>query len=152
MDSSGRGNRYKSPPNAATFIKGKNTMSDVFASTLFVFAVYCAWAIAVYKKPQTVTATEPEAQPIDYFPEVDDDDFVPTPEIEQPAEWEKEFEPQPVISIVERRPVAAMTVPQTKSPTDLAGLGVRDLYKIASQQGIKGYKKLSKNQLLDLLQ
>jgi len=107
------------------------------ACIVFVFAVYCLWAIAVYKKPQTVTATEPECRPIDYFPEIDDE---PQPE------------PQPVISIVERRPVAAMTVPQTKSPAKLAGLGVRDLYKIASQQGIKGYKKLSKKQLLDLLQ
>lgn len=111
-------------------------MSDVFASTLFVFVVYCAWAIAVYKKPQTVTATEPECRPIDYFPEIDE----PQPE------------PQPVISIVERRPVAAFVPNPAKNPTNLAGLGVRDLYKIASQQGIKGYKKLSKKQLLDLLQ
>lgn len=129
-------------------------MSDLFATSLFVFAIYCAWAIAVYKpRPATI---QPESQPIQYFPEVED------------TEEETAPESAPIV-IVEPLPVAAFKAP-TKTKKAIANLiveeatkadivrpnydamGVRELYKIASAQGIKGYKKLSKANLIALLQ
>lgn len=107
-------------------------MSDIFASTLFVFVVYCAWAIAIHQPRPAI-----ESQPINYFPE----------EVEE----ETEPEPQPIV-IVERRPIAAFTVPVATVPSvDLSALGVRDLYKLAADAGHKNVKKMSKAALIELL-
>lgn len=114
-------------------------MSDLFATIIFVFAIYCAYCCAIHQ-PRPVTDTEPEAQPINYFPDVEEDD--------EPTEPQPK--PQP-IAIVERRPVAALTIPQSPAKRDLSGLGVRELYRLASQRGIKGYKKLSKTKLVSIL-
>jgi hypothetical protein len=96
--------------------------------------------VAIAYQPRPVTDTEPEAQPINYFPDVEEDD--------EPTEPQPK--PQP-IAIVERRPVAALTIPQAPAKRDLSGLGVRELYRLASQRGIKGYKKLSKTKLVSIL-
>ena len=110
-------------------------MSDIFASTLFVIAIYCLWAIAVYK-PQP--ATDPE-QPIDYFPEVEE---------------ETDPEPKPII-ITERRPVAAFTAPQAPA-VNLNDLSIRQLKAMAQERtgtpnAIKGYSRLTKTQLIAAL-
>lgn len=120
-------------------------MSDLFATIIFVFAIYCAWAIAAYQPRPTI---EPEAEPVNYFPEVEDD---PTPEPSQ-------------ITITQLRPVAAYTAPKSIADLiqeeaikadivrpDYSEMGVRELYKIAAKQGIKGYKKFSKAKLISLL-
>lgn len=108
-------------------------MSDIFASVLFVFFIYCAYCVAIYKpKPQPVTVPDPE-QPIDYFPEIDE---------------ETDPEPQP-IAIVERRPVAAFTAPAV----NLNDLSIRQLKALAKERtgtpnAIKGYSRLTRKQLI----
>jgi hypothetical protein len=94
--------------------------------------------VAIAYKPRTTapTVVEDTAQPIEYFPEVEE---------------ETEPDPQPIV-IVEPMPVAAFTAPFATVPAvDLSSLGVRELYKLASQRGIKGYKKISKAKLITLL-
>ena len=116
---------------------GKNKMSDLFASVLFVFFIYCSYCIAVYK-PQPQPATDPE-QPIDYFPEVEE---------------ETDPEPKPII-ITERRPVAAFTAPQAPA-VNLNDLSIRQLKAMAQERtgtpnAIKGYSRLTKTQLIAAL-
>lgn len=114
-------------------------MSDIFASVLFVFFVYCSYCIAVYK-PQP--ATDPE-QPINYFPEV-----------EEETDPEPQPEPKP-ITIVERRPVAAFTAPQAPA-VNLNDLSIRQLKAMAQERtgtpnAVKGYSRLTKTQLIAAL-
>jgi len=132
------------------YITTGKKMSDIFASTLFVIAIYCLWAIAVYK-PQPQPATDPE-QPIDYFPEVED---LPQ-ELEADLYNDPALEPQPEpITIVERRPVAAFTVPQPPA-VNLNDLSIRQLKAMAQERtgtpnAIKGYSRLTKTQLIAAL-
>lgn len=114
-------------------------MSDVFATIIFVFAIYCAWAIAAYKRPATAPATNPET-PIDYFPEVEDD---PTPEPRQ-------------ITIVEPLPTAAFKAPKQSATVPLQQLSIRQLKAMAKERtgtpnAIKGYSRLTKAQLIAAL-
>lgn len=111
-------------------------MSDLFASVLFVFFIYCAYCVAIYK-PQPATVPDSE-QPINYFPEVKE-------------ETDPEPQPQPKpITIVEPLPQAAFTAP------NLNDLSIRQLKALAKERtgtpnAIKGYSRLTKPQLIAAL-
>ncbi|MBE9194215.1 Rho termination factor N-terminal domain-containing protein [Synechocystis sp. LEGE 06083] len=98
-------------------------------------------------QPSKTTATDPVTEPVDYFPEVEE--VAP----ETPAQHEPKAIAATALTTVEPmatakpEPVQSFTV----ATPDLSKMGVRDLYKLASKAGIKGYKKLSKPQLIQAL-
>jgi hypothetical protein len=100
--------------------------------------------VAIANCPNKTTATEQSA-PIDYFPELEET-------------TEPQAEPvtvaQPAIAATALSPVKiAMAQPEPVEGfrPDLSKMGVRQLYRLASDAGIKGYKKLSKAQLVEAL-
>ena len=115
-------------------------MSDLFASTIAVFAVYCLYCISVYKpRPATI---EPESQPIQYFPEVEE------------AEEETAPEPTPIL-IVERRPAYCFVAPSVPS-VDYSTMSIRELKESAkaltgTPNAIAKYSRLNRQQLIEAL-
>jgi hypothetical protein len=118
--------------------------------------------VAIAYQPR---ATEEDAQPIEYFPKIEeemDEAVFPTEDAIAVEDWDAiaQYDPQfcgmtaenVKKVIVERRPVAAFTAPVATAPTvDLSALGVREIYKLAAAAKIKGYKKISKAKLIALL-
>jgi hypothetical protein len=115
-------------------------MSDLFASTIAVFAVYCLYCISIYQpRPASI---KPESQPIQYFPEVED------------TEEETATEPTPIL-IVERRPVAAFTIPSAPA-VDYSTMSIRQLKESAkaltgTPKAIKKYSRMTRELLLQEL-
>ena len=96
-------------------------------------------------QPTKKTATDPASVAIDYFPEVEET-TEPEPVV-MPAQLAIAATALSTVAPVvtaKPEPVEVFTMPTV----DLSALGVRDLYKLASKAGIKGYKKLSKGALI----
>lgn len=120
---------------------------------------YIALIGLLQPKKKTVAPIADSTAPIDYFPEVKET----TEPLAQPepkakstlASLIKEEVAKPaVLAPTALCPVTIATAPaqpiQGFTP-DLSKMGVRDLYRLASNAGIKGYKKLSKAQLVQAL-
>jgi hypothetical protein len=113
---------------------------------LIVAIVLYVAIVAIAYCPKT-TATDPVTAPIDYFPEVEaTTEPEPVEMPVQPAIAATALSTVPTMATAQPEPVQSFTV-----ATDLSRLGVRDLYKLASKSGIKGYKKLSKGALIQAL-
>jgi len=127
-------------PTVATLLKEIKTMSDLFASTIAVFAVYCLYCISIYQpRPATI---ETESQPIQYFPEVEE------------TEEETSPEPTPIV-IVERRPVAAFVAPSTPD-VDYSTMSIRELKSecqklTGTDRAVAKYSRLNRQQLIEAL-
>jgi hypothetical protein len=114
---------------------------------LIVAIVLYVAIVAIAYRPKT-TATDPVTAPIDYFPEVEEATTEPEPVAmpDQPAIAATVLSTVPTMATAQPDPVQSFTV-----ANDLSRLGVRQLYKLASKAGIKGYKKLSKGALIQAL-
>jgi hypothetical protein len=113
---------------------------------LIVAIVLYVAIVAIAYCPNKTTATDP-AVPIDYFPEVEETtETKPVAMPVQPAIAATTLSTVSPLATAQPDPVQSFTV-----ATDLSRLGVRDLYKLASKAGIKGYKKLSKGALIQAL-
>jgi hypothetical protein len=84
---------------------------------------------------------------VDYFPEVEEVTSEPVAMPVQGAIAATALTTVAPMSTAQPEPVQSFTV----ATCDLSKMGVRDLYKLASKAGIKGYKKLSKPQLIQAL-
>jgi hypothetical protein len=110
-------------------------------------------------------ATEPQAkaEPVTVAPEMTWEEMLVDSRTVEFLERMADFmeskieEVQPAIAATALCPVAPMATAQPEPvqnftvANDLSRLGVRDLYKLASKAGIKGYKKLSKGALIQAL-
>ncbi|MBE9242689.1 hypothetical protein [Synechocystis salina] len=115
-------------------------MENLIVAILLYVAI-----VAIAYRPKTA-ATDPAA-PIDYFPEVEaTTEPEPVAMPVQPAIAATALTTVPTMATAQPDPVQSFTV-----ANDLSRLGVRDLYKLASKAGIKGYKKLTKPQLVQAL-
>lgn len=122
--------------------------------------------VAIAYCPNKTAAIDPVAVPINYFPDVEKvteavpvDDAVLNAIAIAPAKATKttkatlstlikeELSKPAIVATVQLDPVQSFTI----AKPDLSKMGVRDLYKLASQAGIQGYKKLTKPQLIAAL-
>ena len=142
-------------------------MSDLFASTIAVFAVYCLYCISIYQpRPATI---EPESQPINYFPEIDEsiideavfptEDAIAVEDWESIAKYDDQFNgmtaEQVEEIIVERRPVAAFTVPKAPA-VNYSTMSIRELKSecqklTGTDRAVAKYSRLNRHQLIAAL-
>jgi hypothetical protein len=127
---------------------------------ILAILIYVAIVAIAHCPNKSAATTDPVTAPVDYFPEVEE----VAPQPATPAKTKatianliKEEVARPAIAATALSPIAPMSTAQpepvqsfTVAP-DLSRLGVRDLYKLASKAGIKGYKKLSKGALIQAL-
>jgi large subunit ribosomal protein L20 len=117
-------------------------MENLLTSILTVAILYILATL-----PRTAT-TEPEAAPVDYFPEV--------PEVE--PEESPELAPAPetplIVDEVAKTELAPQKPTKTSPKTDKNGLdalSIRQLKKLASEHKIPRYSNLTKSQLITAL-
>jgi hypothetical protein len=111
-------------------------MENLIVAILLYVAIV---AIAHCPKSVAKADTDPAA-PVDYFPKE-----------------EANTEPDPVAMPDQPAIIVPMSTTQPEAveaftvATDLSCLGVRELYKLAKEAGLKNVKKLSKTQLVEAL-
>lgn len=108
------------------------------ACIVFVFAVYCLWAIAAYQP-------KPAASPADYSDLKSDS---------QPATPKPTAAAKPIakpVTVTQPLPAAAYVAPKpanTNGDRRLESMTIRQLYALASAKGIKRYKSMKKPELI----
>jgi hypothetical protein len=112
-------------------------MSDLFASTIFVFLVYCAWAIAAYQ-PRHITTDAPIAES-------------PAPETVAPPQPKTITQPMPKPAYIAPAPKAIAVPIESTTAQDLAALPIRKLYELAKARQLPRYKSLTKSALVAAL-